>query len=219
MKPMLKILDDADDFELNLVLTDQHVSKKFGNTIEEVEKDFSVAAVVDMKQVDDTAVSRSSALGECMIGMSRVFKTLKPDVCILYGDRGEVLSTAQVATMFNVPILHLQGGDLSGSTDEQVRHAITKLSHLHCPSNMQSYNRIIGMGEEKWRVKVVGDNHVDLIVAGEFKGEECVRKEFDLDISKPIFVVLQHSETTAPELSYYQMSETLKAIDRKNTKL
>lgn len=209
MKPMLRLLRDAADMELQLVVTDQHVSERFGRTIREVEQEFQVTAAVDMEQEGDAPYQRAKALGVCLTRMSDVLERLKPDVCVLYGDRGEVLATATAATTMGIPIAHLQGGDLSGSVDEQVRHAVTKLAHLHFPSTEESGKRIAGMGEELWRIHVVGDNHIDLIVAGQYAGREQVAEALDLDLSKPVVVVLQHSETTAPDESHAQMVETL----------
>jgi GDP/UDP-N,N'-diacetylbacillosamine 2-epimerase (hydrolysing) len=205
-------LRDSPEFTLQLVLTDQHISNKFGNTIKEVEQEFEVAAVVDIEQKDDLVVSRSEALGLGMQRISRVLDNLSPDICVVYGDRGEVLTAVLAATIMGIPIAHIQGGDISGSIDEQMRHAITKLSHLHFPSNEESAGRIRKMGEENWRIHVVGDNHIDLIVAGEFYSQKEVAKRLNLDLSKPVIVVLQHSETTQPKLSYQQMTETLMAV-------
>jgi len=148
----------------------------------------------------------------CLSKISGVLHHLKPDICVLYGDRGEVLATAMASTALGIPIAHLQGGDISGSVDEQVRHAVTKLSQLHFPSTVFSGRRIEQLGEESWRVHVVGDNHIDLIVAGEYLSSVAVATQLNLDPSQPIAVVLQHSETTAPEDAYCQMSETLLAV-------
>lgn len=212
MKPMLRLLRDRDDFELQLVVTDQHVSDKFGRTILEVEREFKVAAAVDMEQSDDSARARSKALGVCLQRMTDTLADLAPDICVLYGDRGEVLATATAATILGIPIAHLQGGDVSGSLDEQMRHAVTKLSHLHFPSTQDSADRILKMGEEDWRVEVVGDNHIDLIVAGDYAKPDAVARELNLDLAKPVIVVLQHSETTQPGAAYDQMTATLKAV-------
>ena len=212
MKPMLEALKNTPEIELQLVVTDQHLNPSFGMTVNEVEKDFSVAAKVDMKQEGGELKDRSKALGVCVMGLTDVFERLRPDLCILYGDRGEVLSAALVATTMRVPIVHLQGGDLSGSIDDQMRHAITKLSHLHLVSNNLSAQRIIRMGEEPSRVHVIGDNHIDSIVKGNYAGSEKISMELDLDLTKPILVVLQHSETTEPDKSYQQMVETLSAV-------
>lgn len=212
MKPMLRILRDDPRFSLQLVVTDQHVSAKFGNTIAEVERDFAVAAAVDMEQRGDSALARAQALGVCARKMADVLAELAPDVCVLYGDRGEVLATAMAATILGIPIAHLQGGDVSGSLDEQMRHAVTKLAHLHFPATTESGERIRRMGEEEWRVHVVGDNHIDLIIAGEYADRATVATELGLDFDRPVVVVLQHSETTAPHAAYDQMIETLAAV-------
>ncbi|MCB2102839.1 MAG: UDP-N-acetylglucosamine 2-epimerase (hydrolyzing) [Rhodobacterales bacterium] len=212
MKPMLRLIEADPDLTLQLVVTDQHVSDRFGRTIQEVEREFAVAAAVDMEQADDRPDSRSRALATCMYKMTGVLADLAPDICLLYGDRGEVLSTAFAATMLGLPIGHLQGGDVSGSVDEQVRHAVTKLSHLHFPSTRESGERIVAMGEDPWRVHVVGDNHIDLIVAGEYLDRDTVARTLNLDPARPVVVVLQHSETTEPDAAHPQMVETLEAV-------
>jgi GDP/UDP-N,N'-diacetylbacillosamine 2-epimerase (hydrolysing) len=212
MKPMLRQLRDNPDIELQLVVTDQHVNPKFGNTVAEIEKEFTVAAMVDMEQANDTELARAQAVGRAATKMADVLAELEPDICVLYGDRGEVMATAMSATLMGIPVAHLQGGDLSGSVDEQMRHAVTKLSHLHFPSTDESAERICRMGEEPWRVQAVGDNHIDLIVAGEYAPPQQVASALDLDLETPIIIVLQHSETTAPMAAYDQMVETLEAV-------
>jgi len=212
MKPMLRLLRDDPAFTLQLVVTDQHLSERFGRTIQEVEQEFEIAAAVDMEQLDDTPRGRAAALGTCARRMSDVIADLQPDFCVLYGDRGEVLATAVAATTLMVPIVHLQGGDVSGSLDEPMRHAVTKLAHLHFPATEESAARIRRMGEEPWRVHVVGDSHIDSIVAGEFMAAEQVYELLGLDRDKPVAVVLQHSETTAPDEAYSQMVATLAAV-------
>jgi GDP/UDP-N,N'-diacetylbacillosamine 2-epimerase (hydrolysing) len=212
MKPMLRLLRDEPEFELQLVVTDQHVSDRFGRTVREVQQEFADIAVVDLEQEDDSPLGRARALGRCTERMAAVLAQLKPDICVLYGDRGEVLATAMAAVTLNVPIAHIQGGDVSGSTDEPMRHALTKLAHLHFPSTPASAERIRRMGEEAWRIMVVGDNHVDSIVQGDFEAGESVRRRLGYSQHEPIVIVLQHSETTAPHEAYMQMQETLLAV-------
>lgn len=212
MKTMLRLLRDSPDFKLQLVATDQHMSVRFGNTLQEIEKEFAVTAAVDIEQEDDKPESRSKALGRCLERMSGVLKDLAPDLCILYGDRGEVLVSAIAATHLNLPIAHIQGGDVSGSLDDPMRHALTKLAHLHFPATKESANRIRQMGEEAWRIKVVGDSHIDLIVAGEYMPGAEVATMLGLSAQKPIAVILQHPETTQPSAAYDQATETLEAV-------
>lgn len=135
-----------------------------------------------------------------------------PDICILYGDRGEVLAAALAATTLGIPIAHIQGGDLSGSIDEQMRHSITKLSHLHYVSNEQSALNIKMMGEEEWRILNVGDCHLDEIISENFYLPGKVKNILSLNNNKKIVILLQHPETTQPEQSYSQMKITLEAL-------
>ena len=212
MKRMLRLLRDDSSFELQLVVTDQHVRARFGHTVDEVRQEFRVAAAVDMEQEDDSPEGRARAVGLCTMRMVDVLKDLDPDICVLYGDRGEVLATATATTLMGIPIAHVQGGDVSGSLDEQMRHAVTKLAHVHFPSTEESASRIARMGEEDWRIHVVGDNHIDSILAGEFADSDTVADTLEIDVTAPLAVVLQHSETTAPHDSYDQMVETLMAV-------
>lgn len=212
MKPMLRLLRDSPGFTLQLVATDQHMNVRFGNTLQEIKKEFHVAATVDIEQSDDKPESRSRALGRCLERMTGVFVDLAPDICVLYGDRGEVLVSAIAATHLNLPIAHIQGGDVSGSLDDPMRHALTKLAHLHFPATEESANRIRLMGEEEWRIKIVGDSHIDLIVAGEYTPGPEVVDMLGLSSKKPIAVILQHPETTQPGAAYDQATETLEAV-------
>jgi UDP-hydrolysing UDP-N-acetyl-D-glucosamine 2-epimerase len=130
---------------------------------------------------------------------------------VLYGDRGEVLATALAAVTLRIPIAHLQGGDVSGNVDEVMRHAVTKLAHLHFPSTESSCRRILAMGEEPWRVLTVGDNHVDLIVAGEYTDAATIRERFRISAGERPIVVLVHPETTRRRDGCADMTRLLEA--------
>jgi GDP/UDP-N,N'-diacetylbacillosamine 2-epimerase (hydrolysing) len=205
MRPMLRALDDDPDLRLSLIVTDQHVNPAFGATVAEIERDFTVAAAVDMEQASGAARDRARALGICATKMAEVLADLNPDILVLYGDRGEVLATAMVATNLGIPIAHLQGGDISGNVDEPMRHAVTKLSHLHFTSNTESAARVRALGEESWRVHVVGDNHVDPIVAGSYTDSPTVRRRYDIEEGARPIVVLYHPETSQKRDGYQDM--------------
>jgi GDP/UDP-N,N'-diacetylbacillosamine 2-epimerase (hydrolysing) len=212
MKPMLHLIDDDPDLHLSLVVTDQHLNPKFGETITEVEKEFNVAAKVEMDQSDDTGLKRSQALGQCLSNMAETLDHLRPDILVLYGDRGEVLVSATAALHMGIPVAHLQGGDLSGNTDELMRHSITKLSHLHFPSTQESADRIQGMGEDAERIHVVGDNHVDAIVAGCYLAPEKAREQYSIAEGENPIIVLYHPETTRVRNHYEDMCGILDAV-------
>lgn len=212
MKPLLYAIEADHDLRLSLIVTDQHVNELFGATISEVEREFAVAAIVDMEQTDGSKVARVQAIGRCMMKMAMVFADLKPDVVVLYGDRGEVLAAAIAAVNLGIPAAHIQGGDVSGNVDEQVRHAITKLAHLHFPSTEESAQRIRKMGEEAQRIFVVGDSHIDPIVGHKYTDEDLVRKLYQIPPGERPIVVLQHPETIRNRPSYQDMKITLDAV-------
>jgi UDP-N-acetylglucosamine 2-epimerase (non-hydrolysing)/GDP/UDP-N,N'-diacetylbacillosamine 2-epimerase (hydrolysing) len=165
-----------------------------------------------MAQADGTAVERVAALGTCLREIAHTLAQLEPEILVLYGDRGEVLASAIAAVNLGIPVAHIQGGDVSGNVDELMRHAVTKLAHLHFPSSDESGRRIVGLGEEPWRVHVVGDNHVDPIVAREYADAGAVEDQLDLAPGERPIVVLQHPETTRARDNYTDMRETLKAV-------
>lgn len=211
MKPMLRAIDADPALRLSLIVTDQHVSQRFGATITEVERDFRVAAAVDMEQTDGSSKARARALGVCLNKMPDVLADLAPDLLVLYGDRGEVLATAVAAIHLGIPIAHLQGGDVSGNVDELIRHALTKLSHLHFPSTEASAERIRRLGEEDWRITVAGDNHVDPIVAGDYTPEAELREKFAIPAGEKPLLVLYHPETTRQRDHYADARAVLDA--------
>lgn len=212
MKPMLHLIDNDPSLKLSLIVTDQHLNPKFGETISEVEKDFKIAAKVQMDQQDDTGLNRSRALGQCLSNMAGTLNELRPDILVLYGDRGEVLVAATAALHLGIPVAHLQGGDISGNTDELMRHAITKLSHVHFPSTQESADRLQGMGEAAERIHVVGDNHVDAIVAGYYTAPIIVREKFSIMEDERPIIVLYHPETTRVRDHYNDMSNILGSV-------
>ncbi len=219
MKPMLRRMLEHPEIELILAVTDQHLNQDFGYTVTEIRKEFEVHIEIDLHQKGSLPLDRAISLGTCVQGVSKALEDTKPDICVLYGDRGEVLAAALAATTIGIPIAHIQGGDVSGSLDEQMRHAITKLSHLHYTSNKWSSLNIEKMGEENWRIINVGDCHIDEIMRGNFYSRDKVISELGIKMGKKIGILLQHSETTEPEQSYSQMQITLEALKRLNMQL
>jgi UDP-N-acetylglucosamine 2-epimerase (non-hydrolysing)/GDP/UDP-N,N'-diacetylbacillosamine 2-epimerase (hydrolysing) len=210
----MNLIEKDPSLKLQLIVTDMHLSSKFGKTLLEVEKSFKVSAKIDMEQRDGSPLARTRALIKCLEKIPRALEKLKPDIFLCLGDRGEVLVSVVAAVNMGIPIAHIQGGDVSGNLDEFFRHAITKLSHIHFPSTRDSAKRIERMGEEKWRIFAVGDTHVDLIANRMYTKNHMVRKRFGLDRNEKYLILLQHPVSTEPEKSYSQMSQTLKAVKK-----
>jgi len=210
--PTMQLIESDPDLEFSLVVTDQHLYHHFGYTVKEVEKWFKVMYKVDMEQNNGTPRGRSKAIGVCLTKITDILSEISPDIVVILGDRGEVLATAIAAINLGIPIAHIQGGDISGSIDEMVRHAVTKLSHIHLVSTEHSAQRVIGLGEEPWRVHIVGDPHIDMILQGKCASIEEIHKKFNINVNDEAIVVLQHSVSTEPDLAYDQMKNTMEAV-------
>jgi UDP-N-acetylglucosamine 2-epimerase (non-hydrolysing)/GDP/UDP-N,N'-diacetylbacillosamine 2-epimerase (hydrolysing) len=202
----------ARGMRLSVLVTDQHLYERFGKTVREVEGRFEVAAAIDMGQEGDSNADRARAVGVCLTKAADVLDRLRPDFLLVIGDRGEVLATSIAAHNLRIAIAHIQGGDISGSLDEPVRHALTKLAHLHFPSTARAADRILRMGEEPWRVHTVGDTHIDQILLGAITPEAELRRRYQLPAGDAFIVVLQHSDSTEPGSSAAQMAETVHAV-------
>jgi UDP-N-acetylglucosamine 2-epimerase (non-hydrolysing)/GDP/UDP-N,N'-diacetylbacillosamine 2-epimerase (hydrolysing) len=212
LTPTMTAIEEHSDLDMALVVTDQHLYERFGRTVTEVEDRFPVAAAIDMEQAGDSNEERARAVGRCLQRSVDVLAELRPDVLLVIGDRGEVFAACIAAHNMRIAIAHVQGGDLSGSLDEPVRHAISKLSHLHFPSTEQSAERLRRMGEEAWRIHVVGDTHIDQILLGEVTGPGELCRRYGLEPDEPFILVLQHSDSTEPGDAGRQMEETLAAV-------
>jgi len=214
LTPTMRAIASHPAMRLSLVVTDQHLYERFGHTVDEVQASFPVAARIDMEQRGDTDRDRARAIGTCLARCADVLADLAPDVLLILGDRGEVMAAALTAHNLHIPIAHVQGGDLSGTLDDAVRHAVTKLSHLHFVSTELSAQRVRAMGEEAWRVHVTGDPHVDQLRGGAITTPEELRRRYDLPDGGPFVLVLQHSDATEPHASAAQMAETTAAVGR-----
>lgn len=226
VKYVMKAIDEHPDLELQLVVGASIMLDKAGKALRVIEKDGftplrKVYYVVEGDQLETTA--KSTGLG--IIELSTVFEDLKPDVVITVADRFETMATAIAASYLNIPLAHIQGGEITGNIDELVRHAITKLSHYHFPSTEESKQRLIKMGEEPWRILNTGCPSVDTLCNQDLSISNermdhygCTGKR--IDFTKPYILMLQHPVTTTPEEGRKQIEETLYALkDRPEQKL
>ncbi len=225
--PTMELIEKDPALELSVIATDMHLSDKFGKTITEVEQwvnpvrkpgqgvrsnGVNRVFYAPMDQEDDHPVSRAKALSTCMNGISNILDSLKPDILLVVGDRGEVVAAVLVALHFGIPVAHIQGGDISGNIDEMMRHAVTKMSHIHFASTEESAGRIKKMGEEDWRIHVVGDSHIDMIAQNRYTDGKEARRLYDIADEEPFALVLVHPETIDFENSYANMQTLLKTI-------
>ena len=211
--PVLKAIQISSKLDLSLIVTGMHLSENFGHTVDEIEKDgFIIDAKIPLGLLEDSGASMARDVGMCTLGLTDALEKIKPDILLVLGDRGEMLATAIVGIYMNIPVAHLHGGEVSGTVDESVRHAITKLSHIHFPATEESAERIRKLGEDEFRIHVVGAPALDTILSETFVPKEEIRKRFDLDINKLIVLVVQHPVTTEFDDVERQIRETMDAV-------
>ena len=212
--PMRRLAAHA-DFELQTVVTGAHLCPSFGNTAAEVEAHgFEIDARVDMLLGGDTAAAVSKSTGLGVIGFADVLPRLQPDLVMLLGDRYETFAAATACLIQRVPIAHLAGGDTTeGAVDEQLRHAITKMAHLHFVTNRDAARRVEQMGEDPERIFPVGSTGLDQIARIRSRTREDVFAEVGLRPRGRNIVVAFHPATLDPTSAVDQLSTLLRALD------
>lgn len=213
IRPVLEEIKAHPQLELLLIVMAQHLSPDFGYTIREIKQDgFEIAACVETLLSSDSLGGMARALGLAIIELTQTIEMIHPDIIMVTGDRGEMLAGAIVGAHMNIPVAHLHGGEVSGTVDELIRHAITKFAHIHFAATEQSAQRIQQLGEDKKRIFIVGAVGLDEIRRGDFLPRDEVLRELGFDGSKPILLVSQHPVTTEIEEASQQMRETMEAI-------
>ena len=215
--PILRAIDNHPDLEYRLIVSGSHLDPNFGSTLNEIQRDgFNIDSEVKIEMDAGSLFATAQAIGSGIIEISKVLSRIQPDLMVVYGDRFEGFAAVIASTQMNIPTAHIEGGDLTegGALDDSVRHAMTKLSHLHFTTNVQATNRILGMGEEPWRVHTVGFPAIDLISEGNYASSNEVMEKLGLDPTQPIVLFTQHSVTTEFDKASEQIGPSLDAIRR-----
>jgi UDP-hydrolysing UDP-N-acetyl-D-glucosamine 2-epimerase len=213
--PVLLAIKESDHLDLELIVSGAHLDADFGNTIGTIKKDgFDISAEVQIPFKMDNKASTSQAIGSAILSLTNVFTKIKPDLVIVYADRFEGFAATIAASQMSIPTAHIEGGDLTegGALDDSVRHAMTKLSHLHFATNQQAANRIASMGEEEWRIHNVGFTGIDLIALGKVSPKEEVLYNYNLDPEKPIILFTQHSVAAEVDLLDQHINSSLNVL-------
>jgi len=213
--PVLRMLCDDPRFDLQLVLTGQHLSGVAGGTAARVRADgFKVSAEIDMGLGSDDAVAITKSAARGMDGMADVLARLKPDLVLVLGDRYEIAVTAIAATIARLPIAHIAGGDVTlGAFDDAFRHSISKMSHLHFVTNEESARRLRQLGEQPERIHVTGSPGLDLVRSTPVPSREDFFASVGLAPKSINLVVTFHPETLADD-TVRDLDELLSALDQ-----
>ena len=220
IKSFLRAAMDHPDLELQLIVGASALLYRFGSAIDIIRGDgFEPQAIVHSVVDGETPVTMAKSVGLGTIELATHFEALKPDVVLTVADRFETIATAIAASYMNIPVAHTQGGEVTGSIDENVRHAITKLSHIHFPATERAREFLLRMGERPDTIHVTGCPSIDVLVENDLALPKDIFARnkgvgADLDVSKPYVMVMQHPVTTEYGEGLTQIEATLKAVDR-----
>jgi UDP-hydrolysing UDP-N-acetyl-D-glucosamine 2-epimerase len=218
IKSVLTAIRKHPDLELQLVVGASALLYRFGNAIDVIRKDgFEPNATVYVVVEGENPTTMAKSTGMAIMELATIFENLRPDAVVTVADRYETIATAIAASYMNIPVAHTQGGEVSGSIDENVRHAVTKLSHIHFPATKLAADNIIRMGESPDRVFVTGCPSLDLAGGKDLSINGLMDKYggtgAKLDWTNPYILVIQHPVTTEFGSGLRQINETIKAVD------
>ena len=214
---LMKQINSNKDLELQLIVTGMHLSSDFGLTYKEIEKDFKINKKIDMDLSDDTSLSISKSMGLAQISFSEAYNEIKPDIITVLGDRYEIFSAVSAAMIANVPIAHIHGGELSeGSWDNNIRHSISKMAHIHFAATELYKKRIIQLGEDPRKIYNVGGLGIENIKKIKLLSKYQFEDSIKFKLNKKNILVTYHPVTLENDTSKEHFQELLNAIDNLN---
>ena len=217
LRGLMKAIKNDPDLTLQVIVTNQHLSKLQGETYKEIESDdFAIDYKVYMADDEalDNANTTAKSISRGVSGFADAFDALHPDLLLILGDRYEMLAVASTALIYKIPIAHLHGGEITeGAFDDAIRHAITKMSHLHFTSTESYRKRVIQLGEQPERVFNVGALGVENVLRDDFISKEEIEQRLNFQITDKCFLCTYHPVTLSNMSSETQVQSLLEALD------
>lgn len=196
IKSLMKKIEKEEEFDLHVFITGMHLLSKYGSTYGEIEKDGFKNIYKYINQGKNAKMDLS--LSNTILGFSNYISELEPDLIVVHGDRLEALAGSIVGAFNNIRVAHIEGGEISGTIDESIRHSITKFSHIHLVSNEEARKRIIQLGEKEENIFITGSPDIDIMLSDELPTVEEVKSRYGIDYSQ-YAIVMYHPTTTEVE--------------------
>ncbi len=219
LKPVMEAIEASKGLELQVIAAGTMVLERFDRTVELVRADgFRVSSQVYMELEGSTPVTMAKSVGFGIVEFSNELQRLHPDFVVIIGDRYEALSASMAAAFMNIPVVHLQGGEVSGSIDESIRHSVTKFAQYHFPATQRAADYLVRMGEDPDTILGIGCPSSDIALRLDRKVDSEVvngrGSGIDLDPTEPFLLIVFHPVTTDYGTEYDQMIALLTALDR-----
>lgn len=214
-KPIMSLMKSDDFFDYYLVVTGISLLKSRGSDIDIIKKDgFKISKIIPMykENAPDTGTEMTRAYGRVMIGLSDFFEKIKPDLILTGFDIGANFAASVIGAHMNIPVVHIQGGEVTGSIDESLRHAMTKFAHIHFPATKDAALRLRRMGEDPKYIFTVGCPSIDTLLQAPVMPRKEVAGLIGLDLSHPYVLIVQHPVTTEMDKAGEQVRETIQAV-------
>jgi GDP/UDP-N,N'-diacetylbacillosamine 2-epimerase (hydrolysing) len=216
MSSVFRAIDNHQELELQLLVTGAHLSDNYGYTVSDIYADgFTIADEVESLINGDQASSRVKGMGVQLQGMVQTVSRVQPDMMLVLGDREESITTALIGAYMNIPVAHIGGGErVVGNVDDQVRHAVSKLAHIHLVITHEHEERLLKLGEEPFRMFNVGHPALDRLLATPKLDDATLseRLGFGVAADEPLLVIIQHALSSEIDAAYTQMCATLEAV-------
>ncbi len=217
---LMRMIKDSPDTQLQVIATNMHLSPKFGNTYQEIEKDgFTIDRKIPIidENAENNAVTTVKSMAVALSGFAEAYNELKPDMIVVLGDRYEILAAATAALIERIPIAHIHGGEVTeGAFDDAIRHSITKMSHLHFASTEDYRRRIIQLGEQPDRVFYTGAVGVENVKRLSLMSKDEIEKEIDFKIDENTILVTYHPVTLGNRTAKDDIDNFIAALEEHN---
>lgn len=215
LKPLMEEINSDSLLELQIVVSGTHLEVEFGETYKEIEEGFDITAKVPMELSSDKAEDLSCSMAKLQCDTTKTLQKLKPDIVVILGDRYEILAIAIAAFMLHIPVAHIHGGEVTeGAIDDSIRHAVTKLSHLHFTSTEIYKQRVIQLGEDPTRVFNVGSLGVENSKKVQLLNREDFEKSIGFQLGEKNLLVTYHPQTISKLTPKEQFQALLDALDQ-----
>ena len=201
IKSLISILDSHQEFEVFVFVTGMHLQKEYGYTLIEIERCKFKNVHAFENHTHETTMDLT--LAKTIEGFSSYCKKINPDLIVIHGDRVETLAGAIVGSLNNILVAHIEGGELSGTVDELIRHSVTKLSHIHFVSNDEAAKRLLQMGEIKSSIFTIGSPDIDIMFSDNLPTEESVKEYYQIDFHQYAIVMFHPVTTEDKQMKQY----------------
>ena len=211
LKALMKSLEESDDFELLIYVSGMHLLEQYGMTIREIYKDGFKNIYPALGQQYTSSMSYN--LGNIICNLTGYVNSMKPDMIVIHGDRIEAMAGAIVGALNNVRVAHIEGGEVTGTIDESIRHAVSKFAHFHFVSNEHAKANLIQLGENAENIYIIGSPDLDVMASSDLPTLDQVRKRYDISFTD-YSILMYHPVTTELEKIYDHIKAITDAVKK-----